>query len=132
MGDVNILGDALLEFGSGAVSGVTSGTKVSIRDDPTALSFNAGSNTTGTFSNAGTLDVDNQIPPAQAGDGGSTLAIGATLSNSGTVNIGNTSLSAATTVTATGLANTGTINIAGGIHNSRCCRSVVQSPTREQ
>jgi hypothetical protein len=46
-----------------------------------------------TATNSGTLDVD------AAGSGGSNLAIGATLSNSGTVNIGNTSLSAASTRT---------------------------------
>src|SRR5205085_246464 len=47
------------------------------------------------------------------GDGGSSLALGGTLSNSGSVNIGNSSLSKATTVTATGLVNSGTVNLAG-------------------
>lgn len=62
----------------------------------------------GGVTNNGTLDVD-----ADSGEGGSTLAIGATLSNSGTVNIGNTGLSKATTVTATGLSNTGTVDLTG-------------------
>src|SRR5260370_103806 len=64
---------------------------------------------TGEVSNAGTLAVDSGL----FGGGGSSLAIGNTLSNSGTVNIGDINAGAATTVTATGLVNTGTINLRG-------------------
>ena len=63
----------------------------------------------GDLADAGTLVVDNGI----FGGGGSSLAIGQILSNSGTVSIGNTGLATATTVTATGLSNTGTINLFG-------------------
>src|SRR5207244_863641 len=106
----NILGDALLEFASGAVTGIASGTTLSLRNDGTPISLNASGITTGTFSNAGTLNVDNN---SGSFDGGSSLAIGSTLSNSGTVNIGNVNLGVSDTVTATGLVNTGTINLTG-------------------
>ena len=48
------------------------------------------------------------------GAGGSRLTIGGTLTNSGSFDIGSTSLTKATTVTAAGLASTGTINLNGG------------------
>ena len=47
------------------------------------------------------------------GTGGSTLTIGGRLTNNGALDIGDTSLTKATTVTAAGLANTGTINLSG-------------------
>jgi PEP-CTERM motif len=47
------------------------------------------------------------------------------LSNSGTVSIGNTGLTTATTVTATGLSNTGTINLAGNITANSTGRATV-------
>ena len=49
-----------------------------------------------------------------SGTGGSSLTIGGTLTNNGTLDIGNTASAKATTVTAAGLANTGTINLTGG------------------
>jgi len=115
LGNINILGDALIEFGSGAVTSNGAGTTFSLRDDPTAISLNASGNTSGTFTNAGNLNVDNFNNGFGSFDaGGSKLTIGNTLANSGAVNIGNTGLSTATTVTATGLSNTGTINLTGG------------------
>jgi hypothetical protein len=47
------------------------------------------------------------------GDGGSTATFGGTFTNEGTLNIGNTSLAAATTVTTKGLNNDGFIVLAG-------------------
>ncbi len=115
LGNINILGDALIEFGSGAVTSNGAGTTFSLRDDPTAISLNASGNTSGTFTNAGNLNVDNFNNGFGSFDaGGSKLTIGNTLANSGAVNIGNTGLSTATKVTATGLSNTGTINLTGG------------------
>jgi len=49
-----------------------------------------------------------------SGGGGSSLTIGGTLINNGTLSIGNTNLATPTTVTAAGLANAGTINLSGG------------------
>src|SRR5204863_305266 len=58
LGNFNILGDALLQFGSGAVGGIAAGTTFSLRNNATAISLNASGLNTGTFSNAGTLNVD--------------------------------------------------------------------------
>jgi hypothetical protein len=66
--------------------------------------------TTTGFTNSGTLSVD----ALAFGDGGSALTFGGTLTNSGTVAIGNTGLSAATTVTAAGFDNSGgTLTLSG-------------------
>src|SRR5271166_4745571 len=64
---------------------------------------------TGGLTNTGSVGIDNTF----SGEGGSTVTLGGTLSNSGTFDIGISGLVAPTTVTATGLANTGTIGIAG-------------------
>ena len=54
-----------------------------------------------------TVYVDN------GGAGGSRLTIGGTLTNNGALDIGNTSLTKATMVTAAGLVGTGTVNLIG-------------------
>ena len=46
------------------------------------------------------------------------MTVGGTLTNSDTFNIGNSSLSAPTTVTAAALTNTGTIELFGNTSNS--------------
>ena len=63
------------------------------------------------LTNGGTLNIDT-VAFTGGGEGGSTGTVGGTLSNTATFNIGNTALSALTTVTAAGLNNTGTINLA--------------------
>ena len=64
---------------------------------------------TGAFGNSGAVYVD------ISGNGGSSLTIGGTLTNSGTLDIGNTtSLTKPTTVEAGSLANTGTIYLNEG------------------
>ena len=62
----------------------------------------------GALSNSGNLNVE-----ISYGRGGSALTISGVLTNSGSLDIGNGALSAATTVTAKGLGNTGTINLTG-------------------
>ncbi len=122
LGNFNINGDVLLQFvAGGAVTSNAAGTTLLIRNDPTALSLNASGNTTGTFSNAGTLSVDSGV----FGVGGSSLSIGSTLSNSGLVNIGDPNLGAATTVTATGLINTKTINLSSKLNGARATLSII-------
>ena len=64
--------------------------------------------TSSALTNTGELQLD-----VYGGDGASSLKIGGALNNQGTLDIGNTSLSATTTVTASSLANTGTINVQG-------------------
>jgi hypothetical protein len=133
-GAVTLSGDALLEFASGQITTIdaNSGLTLSGPDAFVADASNTSSNsaltgltritgglnlediapltTTGALTNTGNLDVDTSY---QAG--GSTLHIGGALTNDGTVDIGTAGLSAATTVTATGLdnASTGTINVTG-------------------
>ena len=88
LGNFNISGNALLQFGSGAVTGTDAGTTLSIQGDPTALSLNPG-NIAGTFSNNGNLNRHRHT------SGGSSLTLGAmTLNNSGGLNIGNNNLGA--------------------------------------
>jgi hypothetical protein len=74
------------------------------------LSLNGGAavNTTTSLVNGGTIEVDDN-----GGSGGSGLAIGGTLTNSGHLTIGNSSLSVGTTVTAAALSNSGTIDLTG-------------------
>ena len=66
---------------------------------------------------SGHLSVTDDFSVASTGsfsvDGGGGAAIGAALTNNGSVNIGDANLSAPTTVTAASLDNTGAINIAG-------------------
>jgi len=66
--------------------------------------------------NSGILDVDN-VTGAFYAEGGSSLTIAGTLSNSSSdgnaLDIGNGNITTADTVTASGLSNTGAINIEG-------------------
>ena len=61
--------------------------------------------------NSGTLNVDNN---GNYNEGGSSLTIGGVLTNTKTVQIGNSYLGAATNVTFGGLNNFGSFNISGG------------------
>jgi hypothetical protein len=82
--------------------------------DSSDLSFeSAGTNTVATFlDNTGHLYVD-----AKGGKGGTTLDIGETLTNSGHLYLGNSTLSAPDTVTAASLDNTGSITLTGSSAN---------------
>jgi hypothetical protein len=81
-----------------------------------------------TVGGGGRLDVD-----PDGGDGGSNLTIGGTLTNSGAVNIGNSSLSASTTVKAEGLTNNNAIvlhgNSAGGTTDRATLQIAAAAPT---
>jgi hypothetical protein len=133
-GQINMSGDALLEFTSGQITTIAStnssylqldGAKPLVAD---ASDTSSNSALTGLSSIAGRLFLDNGASIAPSGnlsvtgelhvddggnEGGTTLPITGTLSNSNSVAIGNGGLSAATTVTAAGLSNTGTINLTG-------------------
>ena len=69
--------------------------------------------TTKSFTNHGTVDVDAAVSGQSVGGGGSTVTVGGTLTNDNSLNIGNTILNAATTVTANALHNSGTIALNG-------------------
>ena len=64
--------------------------------------------TTG-LTNTGTFNID-----TGAGDGGSGVVLGGTLTNDGTLDIGNASLTSTTNVIAEALTNSGSIALAGG------------------
>ena len=132
-GSYDLSGDALLEFKSGGVAAIGAGSslflggassRVALAAAPgsnsalTGLAGNAGTlalqsgavlATKVVFNNAGTVEIDNGFD-----NGGSSLALGGTLTNSSALDIGNVGLSKTTTVTAPGLVNTGTVELAGG------------------
>ena len=133
-GDVSLQGDTLIEFVSGGeITGIASdaqlslsGTQAFIADSSdtssnsalTGLSSNAGTlflldgaaiATTGTLTNSGALYVDTNDYA-----GGSSLTVDSTLTNSDTLQIGNSYLTSPTMVTVAGLDNTGSIYLYGG------------------
>ena len=133
-GRVFLGGDALLEFGSGQITTIanSNGNPLTL-DGPGARIADASDTTsnsalTGLASIAGSLVLDNGaiIAPSgnlsvsgelhvddSGGQGGTTLPITGTLTNSGFIQIGNNSLSATTNLIASAVSNTGTINLIG-------------------
>jgi hypothetical protein len=133
---IELDGDSLIEFGSGSIAAIAGGgeidldgpgTHIALRSNTAAsgalakLGSNAGElimtdgaavATTVGFVNNGTLDID----PGFSGtfnDGGSSLAIGGTLTNNNSVDIGNRSITAATNVSANQLINTDLLQLTG-------------------
>ncbi len=108
--------DAQVVIDSGApVASASIGTVDSITNSSDLTFESAGTNTVTTFlDNTGSLNVDDN-----AGEGGTILKIGGALTNSGTLSIGNATLSASDKVTAASLDNTatGTINLTGSGDN---------------
>ena len=105
--DVTIAtGDAIASASIGTVNSIT---------DSSDLDFeSAGTNTvTTTLDNTGSLHVDD----SRALKGGTILNVGGTLTNSGTLRIGNAELSASDEVTAASLDNTGRIRLIGSSSN---------------
>ncbi|HLI14159.1 MAG TPA: choice-of-anchor D domain-containing protein [Alphaproteobacteria bacterium] len=145
-GAVNLQGDALLEFGSGALTNIDSTGSLRLNGAGSRVSIGPGTTNSalsGLASNAGILTLDNGATVTTTtgltnsntievdiffGEGGSTLNVGGTLTNSNTVNIGNTGLSAATTVTAAALSNTGTIQLFGNSGGSHQATLQVNGP----
>ncbi len=83
------------------------------------LNSGAGVTTTGALANSGTVSLDSGYYGYYglgAAGGGSSLTIGGVLTNAGTLNIGNSDLLGADTLTATGVVNRGAINVAGNIY----------------
>jgi hypothetical protein len=103
-----------IEIGNTTLTKATTVTAASIANGGN-LELNSGMAAAVTLKDAGAFgNTDFAEIDAGLGAGGSILTIGGTLTNSGTIEIGNTSLTKATTVTAAGLANTGTIDLTGG------------------
>jgi hypothetical protein len=100
--------DVVIASGA-AVASASIGTVNSITDSSDLSFESAGTNTvTTTLDNTGHLYVDDS-----AGEGGTTLNIGGTLTNSNHLVIGNTTLSASDEVTAAALDDTGRIYLIG-------------------
>ena len=130
-GYARLAGDSAIEFASGEITSLAHGAQLHLSgsdafiEDSTALGSNsalaglasigagaifglhneAAVSTTGSLANDGDIRLD-----FAAGDGGSSLTVGGTLTNSGTLDIGNTTLSASDKVTAASLDNTGKIH----------------------
>jgi hypothetical protein len=106
-----VTSDVVIATGA-PVASASIGTVNSITDS--FLGFrSAGTNTVATFlDNTGRLYVD-----AKGGEGGTILNIGETLTNSGHLYLGNSTLSAPDTVTAASLDNTGSITLTGSSAN---------------
>ncbi len=137
-GAINLSGDALLQVTNG-ITAIGANSQLSLSGSQARVSIGAGTTnsalsglasnagvfelngdsgsgagaptvtTTTGFNNTGTTYVD-----VFGGEGGSTLNLGGTLTNSGTFDIGVTNLSAPTNVTVAGLVNSNTINMVGG------------------
>jgi hypothetical protein len=91
------------------IASASIGTVNSITDSADLSFESAGTNTVTTFvDNTGSLNVDDS-----AGAGGTILNIGGTLTNGGSLTIGDTTLSASDGVTAAALDNTGSIDLFG-------------------
>ena len=135
-GALRVSGDALLQFGSGALTGIGTGSSLEL-DGAQARILTSGGSASGlggwpiitgpcccaapaAMARAARRSRRRRRSPTTGvnvdyygGDGGSTANFGGVFANYGTTNIGNGSLSASTTVSATGLANNGVLTIQG-------------------
>ena len=79
--------------------------------------------TTGALANHGAVYID-----YVGGDGGSSLKLAGALNNSGSIQLGNSSLSSSDTITASSLVNTGTIDLTARPARRLCSTSPPASP----
>jgi hypothetical protein len=133
-GDVRLVGDSAIEFAGGEITNLAANAQLHLNgndafiEDGTALGSNsalkglasighgayfglhnkAAVSTTGSLVNDGHIHLD-----VDGGDGGSSLTLTGALTNSGSLSIGNTTLSAPDKVTAASLTNTGSIRLTG-------------------
>jgi hypothetical protein len=102
----------LATIGGGATFDLENGASVStgalINGGNVDLENKASVSTTGALANDGNVNLD-----TNGGAGGSSLTLAGALTNSGTLTMGNGSLSTSSKVSATALANTGSINLGG-------------------
>ena len=136
-GYVYLTGDSAIEFGSGQITSLASGAQLHLTGNDAFIedSTKPGSNSAlaGLASNAGEVQLENKVavsttgPLANSGqvyldydggDGGSSLKVAGALSNTGTLDLGNTSLSSKDSITASSLVNSGTINLTGSTSTS--------------
>ena len=134
-------GQALLEFGSGGITSIAQGAGINLTSPDcyvadagatvnnsalAGLTGNAGDfalqegaavNLSGDFTNSGIVEVDTEIfgknDYSLNSPGGSALAIAGTLTNSGTLYVGNSKLTTSGIISANALNNTGLIELTG-------------------
>ncbi|MCW2284017.1 hypothetical protein M2323_001630 [Rhodoblastus acidophilus] len=141
-GQVNLSGNALVEFGSGQITTLANGASLTL-NGPSAFVADLGALTSnsalkGLASNSGNLNLNTgAVVTTTAGltntsagyvnldngyssglIGGTRLTVGGVLTNNGGLRVGAGSLMSSDIVTATGLANTGTITLQGGASSS--------------
>ena len=135
-GYVQLAGDSAIEFASGQITSLAGSAYLELNsneafiEDSTALGSNSA--LTGLANVAGTLDLEDGASVSTTGalvndglirldtgrgDGGSSLTVAGTLTNSGALYLGNASLSAPAKATATSLDNTGSISLRGSRAN---------------
>ena len=133
-GRVGLAGDSAIEFAGGEITSLAANAQLHLNgndafiEDSSALGSNsalmglasigagaifglhnkAAVSTTGSLVNDGTIRLD-----IVGGDGGSSLTLAGALTNSGSLSIGNRTLSAADKVTAAALDNSGSIQLRG-------------------
>jgi hypothetical protein len=133
-GDIRLVGDSAIEFATGEITSLAAnaqlhlnGSDAFVEDSSApgsnsaltglasigvnaifALHNNASVSTTGSLVNDGNIRLD-----FESGDGGSTLTVGGTLTNSGDLSIGNTGISASDEVAAASVDNMGDIDLSG-------------------
>ena len=114
---INDTGATLADLGSGVTVSVAA---TLTNAGQLQLLSGAALTTTGGLTNSGSLLLDN------GGSGGSSLAIGGTLTNSNFMQVGNNNL--ASTATAQGLNNTGRIDVDGGSTNQALLNIAAAAP----
>jgi len=128
-GTVNLAGDTAIEFASGEINAIASGATLHLNgnkafvEDSTALGKNSA--LTGLSNVSGAFFLDNKAAVStgalanhgfialdiNGGEGGSVLTVGGVLTNTGTIDVGNSTLSSSDQVVAASLNNSGTINL---------------------
>ena len=131
-GDVGLSGDALVEFAFGQITTIAANSALSLIGSHAfvAKASNTSSNSAlkGLDTVAGVFDLSNGAAVTTSGplannatialdgnssDGGSLLNVDGTLTNTGTIQIGNAELAARSRVEAASVVNDGTINLSG-------------------
>ena len=137
-GTVTLTKDSAIEFKSGEINTIGAGSQLTLNGNNafiedgasfsnsalTGLATVAGSfllengaavSTTGAVSDSGLLGVDFV---SFSGEGGSTLSIAKGLTNTGTLDIGNSFLSSSDSFTAASFVNSGTVNLTGSTNGA--------------
>ena len=140
-GFFRVIGNSLIHFASGGIQTISAGGQVELDGGAASIASGTGganSALTGLTTNAGTFvlrgengfgtgvtlsiaalsNTGTTLVDYYNGDGGTTLTIGGQLNNTGTLDIGNQYISAATSVSAASLLDSGALTLQGGTNGS--------------